>query len=168
MIDIGLPLQFGKGACLALVRHEQLPVVAQCHRKQRQEHERQRAGQCRDSWPAAGPFCESLPRSQGASDRGLSRQEITEIRGQLMGRCIAFAGELAQALQANRLQVLRNVATHAARGTRFFVNNAMQYCGVGCPLKWRAARQQSVQKGAESINIGSRIEILDASLSLLR
>src|SRR5262249_48821963 len=110
--------------------------------------------------PPPPPFPGALQRPHRPRPDRPPRLETAQVVGQLLGTGIAPGRLLAQALQADRLQVRRHLRTPSRRRHRLVVQHAHQH-DVLRPLERRPAHQALVQQGAQRGHVRRRPPIPD-------
>src|SRR5206468_136551 len=99
-----------------------------------------------------GPACASssakvVPVGRPAGPEWVALQPPLQVLRQSRSRAVTASGFLAQALQANRLQVAIQAPTGRTRSLRLLLDNPPESLLRGLPLKGRASGQQVVENG---------------------
>ncbi len=123
--------------------------------------------QARHGRPTFRPLDRTLHRSHRPRPDRFVRLVTPQVVGQLLGAGIAPRRLLAQALQADRLQIARDLRCQTRRRCRFLAHHADENDELR-PLERRPARQALVQQRPQRINVRRRPRVAHLARRLLR
>ncbi len=106
-------------------------------------------------------------RTQAPRADRLSLQEMRQVVGQLGRGGVTIGGIFVQALEADRLDVQRDVAPHLRQGQRFVGQYPPQRVDIAAALDRSPTRQQLVQNDSQRIDVGRRPDLARPAFRLL-
>ncbi len=163
-----LPLRLGLVRLRLVDRLAQLRVVDEQARRQgqgRQHTDRHQRGGRR---LAPRPLPGALPRPHRPRHDRPALHKAVQILGQGRGAAVAPARFLFEALEANRLQVARQLRLQTARRHRLLRPYLLQRLQQARRLERRPARQALVQNGPQGVHVRRRADVLVAAGRLFR
>ena len=159
----------GQGFLAGQLRFQiQVPAVEVVAAAGRQEQQGRKAG-CpgsHDPRSAPGVFPTAFPRPDRPRQDRPAFQPALEIVGQLAGAGVSLAGVLAQAFEADRLQVARHFRLQPRRRHRLLSADQLERFPCRGPLERRAARQQFVEDRRQGVDVRRRADGVAAALGL--
>ena len=121
-----------------------------------------------DGRPALAPLPGPFPgRRRPGVDR-LAVEEAAQVVGQLRGAGVAPGGLLFQALQADRLQVVRDARLELARRHRLLLDDLADGVDRVAGLERRPAGEQLVEDRAQRVDVGGRADVAGLARGLFR
>ena len=116
------------------------------------------SNQARGHRMLANPPPDLFDRSARASFDWSSVKKTLQVIGQLAGGLIAMSRFLSQTLEANRLEIPRDIRLQLGHGDRLVVQNLQNRIERRFALKRRSAGQQLIENGAQRVDIGGRTD----------
>ena len=124
-------------------------------------------GEAGDARVTAAPAAETLEGGDGTGEDGTALEEAVEVVGERVGVGVAAVGFLLEALQADRLQVARDLGLEPRRRHRLLGADLLDRIERRRSPERRPAREQFVEDGAEGVLVDEGAGVMRLAAGLL-
>ncbi len=111
---------------------------------------------------------QTFPATDWARQDGLVGEEAAQVFGESVRAVVALAQVLPETFQTDRFQIARHGGLQFGGRQWFAVADEFQRLQLRRRAEGRSAGEQFVEDDAEAVDVGTRPDLLKASLGLLR